>query len=112
MYERVSGPANPDGKKTKTKMQSIETKYIGPSVVRGSRVKATCSGGMNITLEWDNRLSSDENHDAAAAALIKRLGWHKDSEPGATYGDWHSGATKGGGRVYVCTLSYSKLEVA
>lgn len=55
--------------------QSITTKYIGPTNFRGSRVKATASGGSTITLGWDDALNSDANHIAAANALMQKLGW-------------------------------------
>jgi len=73
-------------------MQTIHTKYIGPSNVRGSRVKATASSGRSITLHWDSSLDSDENHTAAAKALCDRLGWD---------GRWIGGGTKDGS-VFVC----------
>src|SRR4051812_45021830 len=37
------------------KMQAIQTRYLGPSNVRGSRVKAFAAAG-SITLSWDHRL--------------------------------------------------------
>ena len=54
--------------------QAIITKYIGPSNVRGSRVKATASAG-SVTLHWDDALNSYGNHAAAAKALVKKLKW-------------------------------------
>lgn len=57
-------------------MKSILTKYVGPGNVRGSRVIATDDEGRNkITLEWDDALDSDGNHDAAARALCIKMGW-------------------------------------
>ncbi len=55
-------------------MQAIQTKYIGPSNVRGARVKAKCDAS-SITLGWDHRLNSMANHRAAAFALANKLGW-------------------------------------
>jgi hypothetical protein len=55
-------------------LQAIQTKYMGPTNFRGSRVKAECRAG-SITLSWDDALNSDENHIKAAKALIKKLGW-------------------------------------
>jgi hypothetical protein len=75
-------------------MQAIQTKYIGPSNVKGSRVKAKAQAG-SITLHWDDSLNSDANHTAAALALAKKLGW--------TYGTWHGGGMPdGSGCVFVC----------
>lgn len=56
-------------------MQTIITKYLGPTDRRGSRVKATASGGAAVTLSWDYALDSGENHKAAALALMSKLDW-------------------------------------
>ena len=63
--------------------QSIITRYIGPTRVRGPRVSATSSGGKRIAIEWDDALNSDQNHSAAACALASKLGWS---------GVWHGGS--------------------
>lgn len=55
-------------------MQAIRTRYIGPSNVRGSRVKADCEAG-SVTLSWDDALNADQNHTAARDALLSKLGW-------------------------------------
>jgi hypothetical protein len=52
--------------------QSIETKYLCPTSTKGSRIKAECARG-SITLHWDDALNTDENHIAAADALIARF---------------------------------------
>lgn len=73
--------------------QAITTKYIGPSNVRGSRVKATASAG-SVTLSWDDALNIDDNHARAARALADKFGWR---------GIWHAGGLpKGNGNVFVC----------
>jgi hypothetical protein len=54
--------------------QAIITKYIGPSNVRGSRVKAIASAG-SITLHWNSALNPEQNHTAAARALALKFGW-------------------------------------
>jgi hypothetical protein len=89
-------------------MQAIETRYIGPTNFRGSRVKATCEAG-SITLGWDDSKDSDANHDRAARALIFRLGWDN-----AERGAWYRGAVKGskGGYVYVCSYMTERLSLA
>lgn len=74
------------------KMQAITTKYIGPSNVRGSRVKATAQAG-SITLEWDNALNRDQNHMAAAKALATKLDWD--------YGEFIAGTLPSGDGVWV-----------
>jgi hypothetical protein len=67
--------------------QSIQTRYIGPTNTRGSRVSATSASGHRIILEWDDALNTDDNHKAAAAALAHKLDWT---------GRWHAGATSNG----------------
>jgi hypothetical protein len=66
-------------------MQAIRTRYIGPSDVKGSRVKADCEAGQ-VTADWDDALNIDANHAAARDALLRKLGW--DTE---THGDMVSG---------------------
>jgi len=72
--------------------QSIQTHYIGPRNVRGSRVKAKASGGLSLTLEWDDALDMTENHRTAAMALARKLNWP---------GRWYVGGAVGGGCVFV-----------
>lgn len=55
-------------------VQAIQTKFLGPTNFRGSRVKAYCQAG-NITLPWSHNLNSEENHKLAILELIKDLGW-------------------------------------
>ncbi len=72
--------------------QAITTKYIGPTNVKGSRVKATAAAG-SVTLHWDDSLNPDNNHTAAALALANKFGWS---------GRWHGGGNPDGrGNVYV-----------
>jgi hypothetical protein len=89
-------------------MQAITTKFLGASNYRGSRVKASCDGGT-ITLGWDDALNSEDNHVAAARALITKLGWFHDATRGDRYGDWFSGWTPNGW-VFVCTVDYAKVQ--
>jgi hypothetical protein len=75
------------------KMQAIQTRYLGPSNVRGSRVKAFAAAG-SITLRWDHRLNAEGNHRAAAEALANKLGWQ---------GKWFGSELPSQDRVFVCT---------
>jgi hypothetical protein len=80
-------------------MQAITTKYIGPTNFRGSRVKATCQA-RSVTIDWDDGLNSDDNHDAAAQALAHKLDWN---------GKWFGGGLPGGkGNCYVRVTSDDK----
>ncbi len=54
--------------------QAIHTKTIGPTNTRGIRIRATAFAGSLIT-NWDHSLSPEENHQAAADALVNKLGW-------------------------------------
>lgn len=58
--------------------QAITTRYIGPTNYKGSRVKAKAQAG-SITIEWDDALNSEDNHTAAAKALMAKFGWDKHS---------------------------------
>jgi hypothetical protein len=56
-------------------VQAITTKYIGPSNVRGSRIKAKAAAG-SITIGRDDSLNIEQNHAKAAEALARKFGWH------------------------------------
>lgn len=51
-------------------MQAIQTKYIGATNFRGSRIKATCERG-SITIPFDSQLNEEEAHKNAVAALVR-----------------------------------------
>ncbi len=72
--------------------QAIETKYLGPTDTKGSRVKATAQAG-SITLSWDDALYIDANHAKAARALADKFGWPGDL--------WGGGNAAGDGCVFV-----------
>jgi hypothetical protein len=55
--------------------QSIITKYMGPTNFRGSRIKATSTGGHSKTVSYQYELSADDNHRRAARELILLLNW-------------------------------------
>jgi hypothetical protein len=62
----------------------IETKFLGPTNNRGSRVKAS-RNGIQVTLSWKHELNGIDNHRLAAFALIKKLNWGAGSlESGET----------------------------
>lgn len=54
--------------------QAIETRYLGATNTKGGRIKATAWGG-NITVGYDYALDAQDNHRAAANALIAKMGW-------------------------------------
>lgn len=84
-------------------MQAIQTKYLGPGNVRGSRVKAWADGYGSVTLGWDHRLNAADNHKAAAIALIRKLEWQ-----GSTWAQGHRDS-KGDVFVRVHVASASNL---
>lgn len=53
-------------------MQAIQTKFLGPTNTKGSRIRATC-WLTSVTVEWDYSLSVEENHKAAIDALVDKL---------------------------------------
>jgi len=72
-------------------MQAITTKYIGPSNVKGSRIKASCDAG-SITIPYPHELSGQDVHAKAAMALVRKLKWNN-------YGTWVCGGV-GSGYVF------------
>ncbi len=53
-------------------MQTITTQYAGPTNTKGSRVMVK-SWLKNKAVSWDYALSSEDNHKAAAQALVDVL---------------------------------------
>ena len=67
--------------------QTITTKFIGPTNMRGSRYKAVSASGHSYTMSADYSLGLEGNHKLAAMLLAKKLGWS---------GKWVGGATDKG----------------
>ena len=57
-------------------MQAIQTKFLGPTNTRGSRVKATC-WLKSVTIAWDHALNVEDNHKAAIDALVMSLNYDR-----------------------------------
>lgn len=55
-------------------MQTITTKYIGPSNTKGSRIKASCEA-KSIIRSKDCSLSTDNAHIVVAQELKDAMGW-------------------------------------
>lgn len=55
--------------------QAIETKYVKATNTKGGRIKATAWAG-SITIGYNHALDTQDNHRAAANALIAKMGWH------------------------------------
>ena len=57
-------------------MQTITTKYLSPTDCKGSRFKATHTGGVeSVTISRNYAVEAEDNHRAAAHALAKKLNW-------------------------------------
>jgi hypothetical protein len=66
-------------------MQTITTKYVGPSNVKGSRIIATASGNKTRAIvSYDNALNSEDAHKQAVLALAGKLEWHGELIGGHT----------------------------
>ena len=55
-------------------MKAIQTKYVGPTYTRGSRIIATDCDGNKVTISYSHELR-DEIHRKAAEALCAKMGW-------------------------------------
>lgn len=56
-------------------MKAIETKYLGPTDFKGSRIVADDGDGNRVTISYPYELSGEEVHRAAAVALCEKMGW-------------------------------------
>ena len=85
-------------------MQTIMTKYLGPTDTKGPRVKAmTSSGhrGSTYTVGWDDSLNIEGNHADAAQKLLDKLGWQ---------GMWRMGSTDRG-YVFVNPIDHNSPKL-
>lgn len=57
-------------------MQSIATRYRGPTAKGGSRVFARASGGARCSIPYDYGRNSIDAHDDAVRALCAKTGWY------------------------------------
>lgn len=66
--------------------QSITTKVIRPTNTRGTRIKATTSMGLSVTISFDYGLEDTERHWQAVKHLlnVKGLDWAKKYAIGST----------------------------
>ena len=56
-------------------MQTISTKYYGPTNTKGSRIVAKTASGKRFTQDYLHSLNADENHWLAAQGLAQKLQW-------------------------------------
>ena len=89
-------------------MKAIWTKYLGPTNFRGSRVKAVAENAngfgaeIGATVEYDDALSVEANHDSAALALCEKMGWPGDLMRG--------GRPDGMGNVYTFAAECNRVS--
>jgi hypothetical protein len=75
-------------------LQAIETKKLGATNTRGSRIIAKTASGVKLTIGYPYELSGVDCHAKAAEALARNLKW---IEPDAAFdGKYVAGATSSG----------------
>lgn len=85
-------------------MLAIHTRYLGPSNVRGARIKAYTSDGRSVTVPYAHEFDALNAHHIACIAFIqKHLTYVQSNEP-MTYGD------SADGRGYCFTFARSKVD--
>lgn len=55
-------------------MIAIQTKYLGATNCKGSRIKAFTSNGHSCTIPYDYGLSDEKLHFKAVQAMVKKHG--------------------------------------
>jgi hypothetical protein len=83
-------------------MQAIQTRYLGPTNTRGSRIKAWTAAG-SITIPYPHELSGQACYRAAAEALALKLEWNT-----RFYGQLLGGCLPNGDYVFVFNNEFSK----
>ncbi len=56
-------------------MQTITTKYLGPTDKRGARIVATTSSGVRAVVPFSYDVSTEDCHRLAALAVYDKCGW-------------------------------------
>jgi hypothetical protein len=68
-------------------MVAIQTRYIGPTNTRGSRIKAWTDTGFSVTIGYDYGLDDEARHFKAVKEMVSKhnLDWDlKDMRCGGT----------------------------
>jgi hypothetical protein len=60
------------------KMIAIQTKYIGASNTKGSRIKAWTVNGQSVTIPFPHEFSNEKCHFQAVKALVEKYGLEWD----------------------------------
>lgn len=56
-------------------MIAIETKYIGPTDNKPSRIRAITCNGQQLIQSYDHGLNCQDAHRKCAEALCDKMGW-------------------------------------
>jgi len=64
-------------------MKTIETRYVGPGNVRGSRIIAS-DGDNRVIIPYDHELNSEQAHMKAAQEFMTRMKWNGTLQGGHT----------------------------
>jgi hypothetical protein len=83
-------------------MKAIVTKFHGATDTRGSRISASDSDGNRVSITYNHALDHSHNHDAAAIALCRKMGW-------AGHNLMRGGVK--GGNVYVFDAPSNRLRL-
>lgn len=59
-------------------IQTITTKYLGPTNTKGGRIVAKAAGGRSLTRSWDFGCQPYDNHANVAEELANSLDWDFD----------------------------------
>ena len=93
-FRKPQRRASDDCQGLRMKMQSIITKYIAPSYLRGARLSVYATGGCRMMLAWRGDLTADENHREGARVFARTYSW---------WGSWIAGAYNDkGALIWVC----------
>lgn len=65
-------------------MKAIETKYHGPTDSKGARISASDMDNNRVYISYPHELSGADCHEAAARALMAKMGWAGEIIGGAT----------------------------
>ena len=79
-------------------LQAIQTKYLGCTNTRGSRIKAWCSAG-SLTIPYPHEFDGGECHRFAAVQLQAKLGWDVEH-----YGELKGGILPSGDYCFVMEI--------
>lgn len=65
-------------------MKAIETRYVGATNTRGSRIIAKDLDGNRVSIPYPHELSGEDVHRKAAIALCDKMHWDGKLAGGAT----------------------------